>query len=93
VAGPAAAQSGYGELGPDSPAVEAAARAALPQAEIRRVTPEVRRIEGLTGATGGLARTVSGSVSTLEGVSRSPRGGDDPAGRRKNRRVTVTFVR
>jgi outer membrane protein OmpA-like peptidoglycan-associated protein len=49
--------------GPDSPAVDAAARAALPNAEIRPITGEIRRIEGLQTA-------ISGAVVSLEAVQR-----------------------
>ena len=74
IAAPAAAQGGYGDLGPDSPAVQNAARMALPNAVIRRITPEVRRIEGLAAVAGGVSRTVAGEVTTLEGLSRSLQG-------------------
>lgn len=51
------------ELGPDSPEVDAAARAALPNAEIRPITGEIRRIEGLQ-------TVISGAVVSLEAVQR-----------------------
>jgi outer membrane protein OmpA-like peptidoglycan-associated protein len=64
----AARQEGREAAGPDSPAVEAEARAALPRAEIRRITGEVRRIEGLQ-------TVISGSVLSLEAVQRGLRQG------------------
>lgn len=51
------------EPGPDSPQVDAAARAALPNAEIRPITGEIRRIEGLQ-------TIISGAVLSLEAVQR-----------------------
>lgn len=51
------------EPGPDSPEVEAKARAALPSAEIRPIRGEIRRIEGLQTA-------ISGAVVSLEAVQR-----------------------
>jgi outer membrane protein OmpA-like peptidoglycan-associated protein len=57
----AALQDGRAAPGPDSPAVEAEARAALPRAEIRRITGEIRRIEGLQTA-------ITGAVLPLEAV-------------------------
>lgn len=72
---PAAAQVGNDNWGPDSPMVANAARMALPNAEIRRITPEVRRIEGLGAGLGAAARTVSGEVTTMEGLARSLQSG------------------
>lgn len=63
------------EQGPDSPAVENAARLALPGADVRRIVPEVRRIEGFAGGIGGGARTLSGEVTTMEGLARSLQAG------------------
>lgn len=59
----AARQDDTAAAGPDSPAVDAAARAALPRAEIRRITGEIRRIEGLQ-------TVISGAVLPLEAVQR-----------------------
>jgi outer membrane protein OmpA-like peptidoglycan-associated protein len=72
---PVAAQVAVTEQGPDSPAVEQAARQALPGAQVRRIVPEVRRIEGLASGVGGSARTLSGEVTTMEGVARSLQAG------------------
>lgn len=51
------------EPDPDSPEVEARARAALPNAEIRPITGEIRRIEGIQ-------TVISGAVVSLESVQR-----------------------
>lgn len=72
---PAGAQVGADNAGPDSAVTQNAARLALPNAEIRRIAPEVRRIEGLAAGVGGGARTVSGEVATMEGLARSLQGG------------------
>ncbi len=56
-------QSEGPEPGPDSPIVDARARAALPNAEIRPITGEIRRIEGIQ-------TVISGAVVSLEAVQR-----------------------
>lgn len=71
VAVPAAAQVGPNNAGPDSEVMRNAARMALPNAEVRRITPEVRRIEGLGAALAAGARTVAGTVTSLEGVAQT----------------------
>jgi outer membrane protein OmpA-like peptidoglycan-associated protein len=59
---PAAAQQAR-YVDPDSPAVDAAARAALANAEVRRIGGETRRVEGLRAV-------VSGTVLGLEAAGR-----------------------
>jgi outer membrane protein OmpA-like peptidoglycan-associated protein len=56
-------QDDLSKPGPDSPEMDAKARAALPNAEIRPITGEIRRIEGLQ-------TVISGAVISLEAVQR-----------------------
>ena len=72
---PATGQLATTEQGPDSPAVVNAARLALPRAEIRRIVPELRRIEGLADQIGGAARTLKGEATKMEGLARSLQAG------------------
>ena len=52
-------------------AADAAARAALPRAEVRTIMPEVRTIQGLGDGVGGGARAIVGDVVPLATVQRS----------------------
>ena len=72
---PASAQVGADNAGPDSEVMRNAARMALPNAVIRRITPEVRRIEGLAAGVGGGPRTVTGTVTSLQSVAQTLQGG------------------
>jgi len=54
----------------DEAAADVAARDALPRAEIRTITGEVRTIAGLGGATGGETRAITGQVVSLAAVER-----------------------
>lgn len=67
-AGPGAAQEQARYPGPDHPATEAAARAALGRAEVRRIEGEVRRIDGLTGVISGEVKSLAAAQRSLGGL-------------------------
>jgi outer membrane protein OmpA-like peptidoglycan-associated protein len=59
------------QRGDEEAAAQAAAQAALPRAEIRSISSEVRTIQGMDGALAGASRSISGEVGTIEGAQRS----------------------
>ncbi len=63
------------QTGPvDDAAADATAQAALPRAEIRTITSEVRTIQGLGNGLAGSARSLSGNVVPIATVQRSLEG-------------------
>ena len=68
---PAAAQVEEDGRNPDSPAMQQAARMALPNAQIRRIAIEVRTIQGLNATAAAAARTISGEATSLAGVAQT----------------------
>lgn len=68
----AVATSSAAQVRDGGPAMaDAAARAALPRAEIRTLRPDVRTIQGLSGNIADSARGISGDVVALAAVQRS----------------------
>jgi outer membrane protein OmpA-like peptidoglycan-associated protein len=66
------AASAGAQAGPvDEAAADAAARAALPTAEIRTIMSEVRSIQGLSNGLAGPARSLSGNVVSIATVQRT----------------------
>ncbi len=68
IAAEAGAQTSPRYPGPDHPATEAAARAAVATAEVRRLEAEVRRIEGLTGIVSGEVKSLAAAQRSLGGL-------------------------